>query len=1791
MERFRPRSVWKSLFAGFLVLAGAACAGDDTGDDPSSVARILSLEADPASVVEGETTRLTWSTANAVSIRLDADGVLVPLGAFAKEGSVEVAPKASTTYHLEAIGKNGRPTVSAVDVEVRQRNAPIIERFEASAPVVGRGKSVTLSWSVLHAEAVELREVGGRTLSRDAAAEGSFEVTLGRTTSYLLQATSARGTTSQSLTVAVGTPPSLALVASSDSVDHGGDLVLSWTVEKAESIVIRDPAGGVLHEGPGESGATNVSATHPGAYTATAVGAGEATATASIFVSVRPVVEFFTARVQASARPGSEALVEWSVRGADSLEIQNASGLLRTFPGGSGDASLPIGAGGGFTLRAYRGGVVAEAVAHVRVVETPLIRSLTTSGLVTAGRGHTGTATVSWEVDGASTLRMDVSPGGAVDLTDKSPRIGEVDVVFLGPGSITVTASNPAGQTVRVIPSPVDPVPTIRALLAAPSRVGSGERVEIHWETLDAQRVVLEMDGKEMAVDPTNVNGFFTTPILAAPSSYQLRAFNGLGFEVISDPISVEVGPPAITSFRTKDGRSLYPAGSSVEFLWENDGGSSLTLTDEAGAVVCAPSAWAAIRKGGCTVPLPTVQAFKTFTLQITNSSGTDSQALAIGAVTGPIITSFTADRPAMTEGETINFSWTTEPDAEGNVPTLTLKDQNGTIYPLAGANPTADSRRFQIPTWGAYTFTLTATTVVDPPFPVDLPITVHGVPVIGDLSSNPPFAAAEGDAVTFSWTSTHGGSMEILALNRNGTPGAALFSSSTKAVVDAGSTTLQPTIAVPNVRVVVRNPLGAPSQKDFRIGVNPATITSFTANGIQAPAVVNVLQGEEVTIAWQTARATTAHYTEGFVDISQRPGAVHLPFSGSLTTTAIETFNFPAGFAFPYDGGTFTAARIARGGYLSFDLAATGTGTNAVLPSTTANTQRFDMLPFWDLLTNGSIWWELVPGKVDQLIIQWTKMDFSTSAQNPANLNFQVVLMADGNFEFRYGPMIGAGNHAQAASATIATQNRAGTLARVISHDTVQPTGLTGRVYRFRSWNDLVAEASTPVPTPLSGTVTFTPTMDRTYRLEAKNGHSEHVEQFEIRVHPKGELQVWANPAEPLPGQAATLHWQGTNLSAITIEDDAGTILHTATSAELASGSLDLGVLPQGIHTFQIHAVGMVSWNQIHEEFVLSVHPPFSLGSFTATDTFIKLGDPPVTLSWQSSGAVSGTITELPSGVVHTIPVGALASGSLQVSPPNTSTYVLELESHQRYRTSELLIEVRSVWIDDFVSSSSVAHAGVPITLSWDAHPQGTLSLQPPLLHFDQVSSPFEDISAIGTSAFGASLDSGLANVAFPQGFTFPFFGKVYDRIYFAVDGYASFDPGLTTISGNLPIPNGDTANQRVHLPIFWDDLHTGANGKVHTAFLPNPNRFIIQWTGFQRFAPSGNRNWNLNFQIVLFPDGSFEYRYGTMSQPPTGTSSTSDCNPTSCVDEANGSSATIGYQEPFAYTGYQLQYGGASSENHPAFPGGLAHRTFRYQPYAPANGATSVQVAPKESTTYTLCIQDGFWEECRDVFVKVLIDSPHYLVDRESTKPFIDIRTTGTSVSGLTADSGRAGVPTPVNMPFFDTTINMSTIWVDANGWVSFAATQPGTTHFAPTALPRTSSATPAGPLVAAYWDDLGCTITAGAPTPTFHHQQQPIAGQTVTILQWTDAKRCGGEGGITFQIQLWSGGDIVVAFDDIWTDGSVAAFPRYNGSIAWVGLEPANRTQHVTAVYRQPKIEPGKSIYYQRKVPPQP
>ncbi len=81
---------------------------------PPPAVPTASLTVSPAMIEKGQSTTLTWETANANDISIDAIGITTEtLGLVQPRGSMQVTPSDSTTYTLYAKGPGGKESASA----------------------------------------------------------------------------------------------------------------------------------------------------------------------------------------------------------------------------------------------------------------------------------------------------------------------------------------------------------------------------------------------------------------------------------------------------------------------------------------------------------------------------------------------------------------------------------------------------------------------------------------------------------------------------------------------------------------------------------------------------------------------------------------------------------------------------------------------------------------------------------------------------------------------------------------------------------------------------------------------------------------------------------------------------------------------------------------------------------------------------------------------------------------------------------------------------------------------------------------------------------------------------------------------------------------------------------------------------------------------------------------------------------------------------------------------------------------------------------------------------------------------------------------------------------------------------------------------------------------------------------------------------------------------------------------------------------------------------------------------
>ena len=268
----------------------------------------ITFTASPDAIPTDGTATLSWNVANANSVSIDG------VGAVATTGSMQVNPKATTTYSLHATGAGGQVQASAT-VTVA---APGDLTFTATPAQIAPGQSATLSWSAANETSVTIDNGVGTF-----GPSGSVTVTPAVTTSYTATATGPAGTKSATAKVIVGNGVVITQFAANPAaISAGGTASLSWNVTGADTVAIDNGVGTVASQGT-----HNVSPNATTTYTLTATGQGvtkTATATVSVNTNTAVSLQFSAAPTNISA--GQSATLTWSSTNATSVTIDQGVG-------------------------------------------------------------------------------------------------------------------------------------------------------------------------------------------------------------------------------------------------------------------------------------------------------------------------------------------------------------------------------------------------------------------------------------------------------------------------------------------------------------------------------------------------------------------------------------------------------------------------------------------------------------------------------------------------------------------------------------------------------------------------------------------------------------------------------------------------------------------------------------------------------------------------------------------------------------------------------------------------------------------------------------------------------------------------------------------------------------------------------------------------------------------------------------------------------------------------------------------------------------------------------------------------------------------------------------------------------------------------------------------------------------------------------------------------------------------------------------------------------------------------
>jgi len=1532
-----------SLFAAAVALAVAGCA---ESTDP---ARIVTFAANPSSITIGSSAALSWSTTGAESLNLkDGEGKEIAIAG--ADGTVEVRPVATTTYVLTVTGADGDTARAEAKVEV-VRGKTVIERFAASPDTVGKDGKTTLWWIVRGADFLVLEDDAGQEIELEPG-QREIEITPARDTTYTLTAVGSEEVSAQA-TVTIAPAPTVTLTANPKVTEAGGPVTLSWTSEHADRLELRSSAiGNIMLTAP--SGTYEVNPVVSTRYEMVAYGLS-GNVLASVVVGVTPRIDVFEVVTPAPTREGRPVELRWAITGATSASIV-ADGATRANVTDASDLTdggitLTVGPSGIFELVASNSAGETRATARIGMTQMPLIELLEAPTHVTAEAGAPALVTVRWAVDGADAVELETIPGGPIAIEAGAT---EATVAVERSTIFSLAARNDFGTTFGDVHVEALPLPAVQAFFARPTRVGMGQEVELVWNGRASERIEIYRDG-DLAYASDDAEGGTWTDTVVADTLYELRVYNRLGaFD--SEDLLVTVGAPIIGSFRTL--QHAIPPGGDIEFKWASEGGTTLEVLDSEGAAVCRTTDIDRIWRGGCDVTAGTTLGDATYTLRVTDESGgIDEWTATVQVTDGPIVLFFRALVAEVTAHDPVPFEWSVYPGSSGGTPTIEIAGSGPNLENPLSVSAAGSGVMFPLEA-GAQRYTLAATTPGTTPGTAFVDVMVHGIPEV-ELAAVPSIVDADTPEATLQWTSTGGSALWIY--DESVDPPEEIWSTTDAGLIASGSLVVEPQ-AAPSVtyRVEIANPMGRAASDTVTVLVDPAQATSLAAQPDE------ILEGEETTIAWTTLRSTERALTfdglpglavaKEFVDVSELPGGAQLTLSAGGGHGKWGEITFPASFAFPFAGVARTAARVTTSGFVTFDLTSTSASTTpALLPAAAA--PHVNLAPFWSDLdgNTGSIWWAAIEEDgQDAIVIQWKGIAFFASAAQPSSLDFEVVLFGDGSFDYRYGSMLadGAPAFARGSQASIGIQGAGEGASRSFNAEVAG--GLQGRAFGFPAF-----------PLAASGDWTVRPAAGADIGLLASNAHSDDELHATLAVWPAVKI-VSASLAtqDPIPGQPFTIDWVTEHATSVTIEDEGGTVRCTAAPQELEEGSCTITEAAFGDKVYTLIAEGGI--DVATRTIAVPVFTPYSIDAFGAGPGLVEIGED-VTVSWNTTNAATMTLTA--NGTPVDLTGKSLVTDSLVLHPQVPTTYLLTIESAEGRSTSATrVVQVRTAFANSITATATQLLPGQETTIGWStAGTEQVTVTDGPLAPPVEVTTakPFIDLEARGTATELTSLvptsptsSERTGTVALQLPFDFPYFGEFHSELRVVVSGYISFD--MNHVTGTTAAEFPSPTKKEAHISPFMSQLTlkpSGAANRIGKIFWEHiddgvEDYVVIQWSHIQYISAARNPS-DLNFQVVLYRDGSFDLRYGPNTGPTTST---------------DGTWASIGYQDPTGTQGYYF------SAYNVAVPDGLVSRSFHFVPHAPANG--SMTVSPDESKTYSVCVTGaGGYSECQSKRVVVLL------------------------------------------------------------------------------------------------------------------------------------------------------------------------------------------------------------------------
>ena len=497
--------------------------------EATPIPQIITFNADPAEIRQGDTSKLSWETVGASTVTItnasdfvsvtDENGMDVPLGnPLPTTGMAVTQPPVSRTYVITACNSANQCVTAQATVTVLAPEPPLILEFTASPPETRIGVPVPgvecgpdeagslLEWRT-NIDPVD--NPGDVTLtnpegSNPVSPSASRSVCLTQTTAFTLTATNDQGesnSASVTVTVVPDLPEVLEFIAMPAQIREGDSSLLSWRTRGVIEVFISNIPG---DPSLSPNGTVTVRPIETTTYDFVARNERGDEASAQVTVEVLPplpVIVSFVANppeIRVGGEPSTSTLT-WVTQNATSVSITNlpplaVNGSIVVMPGQTTTYTLTATNGAGEIVSAEVTLLVRPPLPQILTfTATPTFANIGLPGPPDCGETQAG-STLRWTTSDAVTVTLTNSNGGSQDVEVNRPEGFQVCIIQTT--TFTLTVSNDAGEivsasvTVTVGPPP-SPPPVIEEF-EVPGFVVTPGTATIQWRTSNADRVMLE---------------------------------------------------------------------------------------------------------------------------------------------------------------------------------------------------------------------------------------------------------------------------------------------------------------------------------------------------------------------------------------------------------------------------------------------------------------------------------------------------------------------------------------------------------------------------------------------------------------------------------------------------------------------------------------------------------------------------------------------------------------------------------------------------------------------------------------------------------------------------------------------------------------------------------------------------------------------------------------------------------------------------------------------------------------------------------------------------------------------------------------------------------------------------------------------------------------------------------------------------------------------------------------------------------------------------------------------------